>query len=815
MTSSGEAAEKDFSFPFERPYPEQRALMKCIYDVIESSKIGILESPTGTGKSLSIICASMSWLCEEERRLVDGLRQAQSDACRPVAEDDDDWLQAFVSRGASGTGPAGPAIDPGAALAAYEILLKRIRSDVGNGFRQIYPGGSRGALVPQDSTPDDGDGQFALDEYDSDSESGPTAMEKGKPRPTGNRSQGCDDEPESLDDFRFPKIIYCSRTHSQISQFVREVKKTAFSGCRCVVLGSRKQLCINDEVRAASVDSLMSEICLEKQSASGDASQPIHPIQSKNEENSSKRRRISVVSTKGRCQFHKVKIENAFAEHILSQAYDIEQLAELGRSRQACPYYASRQAVKNAQLVCLPYNMLVHKSLRESLGISLNGNIVIIDEAHNLNEAVNGVYSAEVSYSDITASINGIDMYLERYNAVLGAKNLVYINLLRTTLVGWNRVLEACFSIKIPERGNTKLPGGEIMGTNEFLFRARLDNINHLKLKRHINTTMLVRKIGGFSTRKLQGQKGQGDNPACCGDIVPMDCTGSLRRSVELLSCFINNDKDGRIVLLQPKENSDQRSCVSKSKSATNSCISCSGSSSQNDNFIKNASIRFVLLNAASQFQEVSDYARSVILVGGTMQPFSHVTSMLFPTVPKEKLHLATFGHVVSDRNVLPLVFTTGITGRQLLFKHDTRFHSSVLDELGETLLAIFRQVPGGCPCFFTSYSYMDYVLAYWKQKIFPTGSIYDKLNEVKRVVVESRDASACEERWSIYGSTISGGVGGSLFCVIGGKMSEGINFSDDLARCVVVIGNIVHAVYLNVLSLYVCKVCLIQTAGT
>lgn len=53
-------------FPFE-PYKIQKELMEKILDTIENSKIGIFESPTGTGKSLSVLSAIVYWLQKDDK----------------------------------------------------------------------------------------------------------------------------------------------------------------------------------------------------------------------------------------------------------------------------------------------------------------------------------------------------------------------------------------------------------------------------------------------------------------------------------------------------------------------------------------------------------------------------------------------------------------------------------------------------------------------------------------------------------------------------------------------------------------------------
>lgn len=77
---------------------------------------------------------------------------------------------------------------------------------------------------------------------------------------------------EDAEDYSL-RIFYCSRTHSQLSQFVKEIQKSPFADdVRVVSLASRQNMCVNEAVKALKVTSLVNEKCLEMQKNKGSKS---------------------------------------------------------------------------------------------------------------------------------------------------------------------------------------------------------------------------------------------------------------------------------------------------------------------------------------------------------------------------------------------------------------------------------------------------------------------------------------------------------------------------------------------------------------
>lgn len=48
------------TFPFE-PYEIQKEYMEKVLECLQNETNGVLESPTGTGKTLSLLCSSLAW----------------------------------------------------------------------------------------------------------------------------------------------------------------------------------------------------------------------------------------------------------------------------------------------------------------------------------------------------------------------------------------------------------------------------------------------------------------------------------------------------------------------------------------------------------------------------------------------------------------------------------------------------------------------------------------------------------------------------------------------------------------------------------
>ncbi|KAH8645803.1 helicase C-terminal domain-containing protein [Xylariales sp. PMI_506] len=776
----------DFHHPYT-PYDVQQQFMRTVYDVLErgNGQIGILESPTGTGKSLSLICGAMTWLRNHKQAAF----EASVDEAAATFKDEPDWI-----------------IDQMLKRKRDEVLkrweereasLRRIRvkekalEERGAKRRRLD---DKTTTRGSSSTGDD-DEEWMLDdrtgpegeqadEGSSFSRETRSLMEK---LGMGSIRKQEDDEDSTQEPI---KIYYTSRTHSQLTQFVSELRRPDFppsvpdtflssqdksqpEGIKHVPLSSRQRLCINPSVSKLASLSAINDRCTELQ-------------QSK---------------SKSKCQFvpnpDNLSQTHQFRDNTLATLPDIEDLFDLGKKLSVCPYYASRTAIPGAEIITLPYPLLLQKTAREALGIKLEGNIVIVDEAHNIMDAVANVYAAEISLSELRRGRQMLGVYVKRFGKKLKGENRVMVAQVARVVDGLSEWLGEAIKLKAEH---------SIVDTNSLLKSKGVDQINLYKLIQYIQESKLAYKIEGYATHVEE----QGD-PATSGR--PKSSTPVLHNLLSFLISLTNLSSEGRIFY--------HKVPATTSVSATQPDIKLS----------------YLLLSPTHAFSSVASSARAIILAGGTMSPFEDYKAHLFPDLVPSKITTLSCGHVIPASNLCvwtlasprPSSGSGGSGAMDFEFSFQKRSDKSMIRELGIAILNMCSVVPDGMVVFFPSYGYLDEVVAVWSTPHQQSGTgatskqetIWDRLQARKAVFREAKggssdevltqytqailgdeDSSSATGAAKITTTTGRSGTGSSgggqapkktkgalLLSVVGGKMSEGINFSDRLGRCVVIVG--------------------------
>ena len=175
---------------------------------------------------------------------------------------------------------------------------------------------------------------------------------------------------------------------------------------------------------------------------------------------------------------------------------------------------------------------------------------------------------------------------------------------------------------------------------------------------------------------------------------------------------------------------------------------------------------------------------RTVVLASGTLSPLNTLSEEFGMPFPNRIENT----HVIKQSQILVGVMKVGPKGHTLTSTFAQRDNMNYLSDLGLTVLGICEKTPGGVLCFFTSYKVMTKALETWERGA-QSASILSQITKIKRQFRESKSKEGFSADYTEYEKVINGGKGAILFAVFRGKASEGIDFSDDKARAVIICG--------------------------
>ncbi|XP_071807478.1 regulator of telomere elongation helicase 1-like [Asterias amurensis] len=638
-------------FPFD-PYDCQNDYMSKVIECLQSGTNGILESPTGTGKTLCLLCATLAWRNTyiSKQELGRCLQSADEEA-------------------------------PPSAGGTEGSFRQKLANDLKEGA-----GGSWGDEQQQ--------GMF---------------MDR-------------------------PRIIYASRTHSQLSQAVDQLKDTAYRP-RVAVLGSREQLCVHPEVQKAESHTAKVHMC-----------------------------RAKVNSRM--CNFYnnldQKKADKAFTDSIL----DIEDLVKLGNTHKVCPYYMAKELKTNADIIFMPYNYLLDARARRAHGVELNGNIVIFDEAHNVEKMCEESASFDLTSYDLASCVEETDHLLKKtvevemsnqgFRADSDADGDFDASALATLKKLFLDLETEINNMAPPKDGITK-PGGfiyELFAKVHITFETKVEILQLLeKIISHLTTSSTIFHNKAAGLEKF------------CEIINIIFNKASPSGQVE------DSGRCYKVHIHPSQQKKGGRTDLWTSKNPTKAANK------------QGYTLSYWCFSPGFTMKDlVAQGVRSIILTSGTLSPLNSFKSELQIDFPIQLEN----PHVIGKHQMTVAVMTKGPDNTVLNSSYQTRFNIDYIMSLGNAIVNFARLVPNGLLVFFPSYPVMNNSLEQWQES-----GIRNRISQYKEVFVEPRGKTDFVQTIEAFYEKINDPKlnGACFFAVCRGKVSEGLDFADINGRAVVITG--------------------------
>lgn len=556
------------------------------------------------------------------------------------------------------------------------------------------------------------------------------------------------------------KIVYCSRTMSEIEKALIELHKLMefranelgeVEDFRGLGLTSRKNLCLHPTISKERKGVVVDEKC--RRITNGQLKEKIEK---------------GVPTEDSLCSFHEKLYDLEPHNLVPPGVYSFDALIKYCKEEGTCPYFTVRRMIPFCNIIIYSYHYLLDPKIAERVSRELSkDSIVIFDEAHNIDNVCIESLSLDLTDETLKKASRGANKLGEAIEDMkaqdsekLQNEYEQLVEGLRQAEIARDQELFMANPVLPQDLLDEAIPGNIRKGEHFIAFLKRF--IEYLKTRMKVlhvisetptsflqhlkELTYIERKPLRFCSERLSLL-------VRTLEVTEIDDFNALK-DIATFATLVSTYDSGFQLILEPYETE--------------------GST------VPNPILHFTCLDASIAIKPVFDRFSSVIITSGTISPLDMYPKMLkFETVIQE-----SYAMTLARRSFLPMIVTKGSDQVSISSRFEIRNDPSVVRNYGSLLIEFAKITPDGMVVFFPSYLYMESIISMWQSM-----GVLDEVWKHKLILVETPDAQETSLVLETYRKACSNGRGAVLLSVARGKVSEGIDFDHHYGRTVLMIG--------------------------